>query len=78
MLERTKEMKQVREIIGDYAGVIIIGTMMFGAYAIGYKTGVKITDLKTLNGLAALFNENPECRKLFIQTAEQIEAKRKR
>ena len=50
--------------------------MIVSGYLCGQ--GRKITDLKTLNGLAALFNENPECRKLFIQTAEQIEAKRKR
>lgn len=76
MEERTK--KQVKEIIGEHAETIIIGAMIFGAYAIGYKTGGKISDLKTNHGLALVFLEKPECEKLFLQACEQIDAKRKR
>lgn len=70
MKEKLKEM--AKNIFENPEGVIVVAGSLCMAYALGYKVGYKMNDLKLNNGLNEVFKAKPEIETLMLETIEEL------
>lgn len=75
MKKVTKMTKQVKGFVAENKGLIVMGTMLFGAYALGYANGAKIEELKLENGLQKVINVKPELENIIKEGIEEVKKK---